>query len=53
VKGNLGEEFAQFEMNEDESMDENPVHKAFASSGLNTNKQLKNYDCWEEEKTPA
>ncbi len=48
VKGNLGEEFAQFELSksiklyyykdEDESLDENPIHRAFAASGLATNK---------------
>lgn len=31
-------------------MDE--AKSAFAQGGLNTNKQLKNYDCWEEDKSP-
>lgn len=27
--------------------------KDFANKGLNTTKNIKNYDCWDEEITPA
>jgi dynein heavy chain len=41
-----------FLVDEDSAPDDNPVSKAFASGGLNSNKNLKNYDCWEDDKTP-
>jgi hypothetical protein len=36
----------------DDSLDDNPITKAFAMGGLNTNKNLKNYDCWNDDKLP-
>lgn len=34
------------------SDEDNKALNAFASGGLNTNKNLKSYDCWDEDKTP-
>ena len=51
VKGHLGEEYAQVVPYEG-SDDDNKALTAFASGGLNTNKNLKSYDCWDEDKTP-
>ena len=37
---------------DDSAPEDNPIQKAFASGGLNSNKNLKNYDCWDDDKTP-
>ena len=39
-------------VDEDSAPDDNPIQKAFATGGLNSNKNLKNYDCWDDDKTP-
>ncbi|KAM3134228.1 hypothetical protein pb186bvf_013648 [Paramecium bursaria] len=53
VKGTLGEEFTEFELYQENSEPEEiPKNVNFANGGMRTNKQLKNYDCWDEDRQP-
>ena len=54
VHGNIGEEFVEvIEKLIDAEENENNINKKqFAESGLNSNKLLKNYDCWDDDLTP-
>ncbi|CAK93776.1 unnamed protein product (macronuclear) [Paramecium tetraurelia] len=53
VKGTLGEEFTEFQMYDDDSQPEDiPKNKNFSYGGRMANKKLKDYDCWDEDKTP-
>ncbi|CAD8115295.1 unnamed protein product [Paramecium sonneborni] len=53
VRGTLGEEFTEFQMYENDSQPEEiPKNRNFSYGGRMTNKKLKEYDCWDEERTP-
>lgn len=39
-------------MSNEDDLINTDTYKEFPDKGLNTNKRLKDYDCWEEEFTP-
>lgn len=39
-------------VDEDSQPEDIPKNKNFSNGGMMTNKKLKDYDCWDEDRTP-